>query len=176
MTRGLTITATLAAAVLLCGASPDKVPEEVAAHMRNMANECKQVGGTPLPHAFVEHGILADGLEFWAINEGAFQCDGAATLFSSASGSAQVVVYLSLPNGHAKQVFAHGADGMTMEHSGKSTKLWVGVGGQLCGQKGNPTEAEMISCDRPLRWDANAQKLDFAPLSEARIPGRLHNS
>jgi hypothetical protein len=29
-----------------------------------MADECKQVGGTPLPHAFVEHGILADGLEF----------------------------------------------------------------------------------------------------------------
>jgi hypothetical protein len=91
----------------------------------------------------------------------------------SGSGGSQVVVYLSLPNGHAKQVFAHGAEGMTIDHSGKSAKLWVGVGGQLCGQKGNPTHAEAISCDRPLRWDANAQKLDFAPMSQARIPRRL---
>ena len=174
MKRGLAVAATLAGVVLLCAASPDKVPEEIAAHMRDMADECKQVGGTPLPHAFVEHGILADGLEFWAINEGAFQCDGAASPFSGSGGS-QVVVYLPLPNGHAKQVFAHGAYGMAMDRTGTSAKLWLGIGGQLCGQKGNPTHAEAISCDRPLRWDANAQKLDFAPMSQARIPGRLRN-
>ena len=139
--------------------------------MQKLAEACKQVGG---PDAFAEHGILADDLEFWAINEGAFQCDGAASLIYGSGGS-QVVVYLSLPNGHAKQVFAHGAQGMTVEHSGKFAKLWVGVGGKLCGQKGNPTHAEAISCDRPLRWNVNAQKLDFAPLLQARIPGRLRN-
>jgi len=160
--------------MLLCGASPDKVPEEVAAHMRDMTDACKQVDGTPLPAAFVEHGNLADGLEFWSINEGGFRCDGAASLFSGSGGS-QVVVYLSLPNGHAKQVFARGAEGMAIERTGRSAKLWIGVGGPLCGQEGNPTRAQAISCDRPLRWDANAQKLDFAPLSQARIPGRLRN-
>jgi hypothetical protein len=172
MTRGLTITATLAAAVLLCGASPDKVPEEVASHMQKMADECKEVGGTPLPDRFTEHGIFADGLEFWAINEGAFRCDGAASLFSGTGGS-QVAIYMSLPNGHAKQVFAGGAYGMTIEHFGKFAKLWLSVGGQLCGQKGDPTHADMMSCDRALRWDANAHKLDFAPLSQAHIPGRM---
>jgi hypothetical protein len=174
MGRGRTVAAGIAGVVLFCGASPDKVPEEVAAHMRDMADACKQVGGTPLPDPFVERGNLADGLEFWAINEGAFQCDGAASLLSGSGGS-QVVVYLSMPTGHAKQVFARGAEGMAVEHTGNSVKLWVGVGGPLCGQKGNPTHAEAISCDRPLRWDANTQKLDFAPLSQARIPSRLRN-
>jgi hypothetical protein len=174
MRRVLTIAASLSAIILLCGESPDQVPEEVAAHMQRMADECKQVDGTPLPDKFAEHGILADGFEFWAINEGAFRCDGAASLFSGSGGS-QVVVYLTLPNGHAKQIFASGADGFSVEHSGKFTKLWIGVGGPLCGQKGNPTHADAMSCDRPLTWNAKGQRLDFAPLSRARIPGHLHN-
>ena len=172
MRRSLAVLATVAAVVLLCGASPDNVPKEVAAHMRHMADDCKQTGGTPLPHTFVERGILADGLEFWAINEGGFECDGAASLFSGSGGS-QVVVYLSVPNGHARQVFAHGAYGMTMERSGKFSILLVGVGGQLCGHQGTSTHADAISCDRPLRWDASSKKLDFAPLSQARITDRL---
>jgi hypothetical protein len=131
MRHGLTVAASLASVVLLCGAS-DKVPEEVAAHMQKMADACKQVDGTPLPNPFVEHGNLAGGLEFWAINEGAFQCDGAASLFSGSGGS-QVVVYRSLPDGHAKRIFAHGACGMAIERSGKSAKLWICVGGGLCG-------------------------------------------
>jgi hypothetical protein len=172
MGRGVTVALAIAAVVLLCGASPDNLPAEVAAHIKDMTEACKQADGIPQPDPFVEHGNLADGLEFWAINEGAFRCDGAASLFSGSGGS-QVVVYLSLPKGHAKQVFARGAEGMAIERTGHSAKLWVGVGGPLCGQKGNPTHAEAISCDRPLRWDANAQKLDFAPLSQARMPSQL---
>ena len=171
MRRGLTVTFAIAVVVLLCGASPYNLPEEVAAHIKDMAEACKQADGVPQPDPFVEHGSLADGLEFWAINEGSFRCDGAASLFSGSGGS-QVVVYLSLPNGHAKQVFAHGAYGMTIERTGHSAKLWVRIGGPLCGQKGNPTHADAISCDRPLRWDANAQRLDFAPLSQARLLSR----
>jgi hypothetical protein len=172
MTRGPAIAACLGAIILLCGAASDKVPEEVAAHMQRMADECKKVGGTPLSDKFAEQGPFADGLEFWAIDEGAFHCDGAASLFSGSGGS-QVVVYLSLPNGHARQVFAHGAYGMAIERTGGSAKLWLGVGGPLCGQKGNPTTADAISCERPLRWDAKAQRLDFAPLSSARFSGHL---
>jgi hypothetical protein len=174
MRQELTIAASLAAILLLCGASPDKVPEEVAAHMERMAHECKDVGGSPSSDKFAEHGILADGLKFWAINEGAFRCDGAASLFSGSGGS-QVVVYLSLPDGHARQIFASGAYGFSVEHSEKFARLWIGVGGPLCGQRDNPTQADTINCDRPLTWNARGQRLDLAPLSQARIPGRLHN-
>jgi hypothetical protein len=169
MRRGSSVAAAMAAVVLLCGASPNKLPEEVAAHIHDMADTCKQVNGKPLSDPMVEHGNLASGWEFWAINEGTFQCDGAASLFSGSHGS-QVVVYVSAPSGHAKQAFTSGAFGMTVEHAGNSSKIWIVVGGHLCGQKGNPTTADAISCGRPLKWDANAQKLDFAPLSDARIP------
>ena len=172
MRRGLTIVASLGAVVLLCGASPEKVPEEVEGHMKRMADACKDVGGTPLPDRFTEQVIFADGVGFWAIDEGAFKCDGAASLFSGTAGS-EVAIYLSLPNGRAKQVFASYAYGMAIEHLGKFAKLWLSVGGKLCGQKGDPTHADMMSCDRPLRWDANAHKLDFAPMSQAHIPGRM---
>jgi hypothetical protein len=145
------------------------LPEEVVKHIHDMADACMQVSEKPLSDPTIEHGNLAAGLEFWAINEGTFQCEGAASLFSGSHGS-QVVVYLSAPSGHAKQAFAHGAYAMTIDHAGTSSKIWLGVGGQLCGQGGNPTRAEAISCDRPLIWDADAQKLDFAPLSEIRIP------
>src|SRR5262245_54120523 len=112
MRRGLTIAASLTAIVLLCGASPDKAPEEVATHVQKLADACKQVGGTPLPDAFAEHGILADELEFWAINEGAFQCDGCGELDFRIRRLASRRIS-ALPNAHAKQVFAHGAQGMT---------------------------------------------------------------
>jgi hypothetical protein len=80
--------------------------------------------------------------------------------------------FVSFPPGGRNIVGSRtgGAYGMTIDRTGSSSKIWLTVSGQLCGQKGDPTHAEAISCDRPLRWDANAQKLDFAPLSEARFP------
>lgn len=172
--RGITVAAAIAMAIVLCGASPNKAPEEVVAHMRSMADACKEAGGKPLSHKFVERSNLAEGLDFWIIEEGAFQCDGAASIFCG-SGGCQVAVYLGLPNSHAKQVFLQGAHGIAVERSETSAKLWLGVGGSLCGQNENPTHAGSIRCDRPLRWDANAQMLEFAPLSEARFPTRLRN-
>ena len=174
MRRGVTLAAAIAMVGVLCGASPNKVPEEVAAHMREMTDACRAVDGKPLTHKFVEHGSLADGLGFWVINHGAFECDGDASLYSGTGGS-EVLVYLVLPNGHGKQVFGRYVYGMAMERTGTSAKLWLGVSGAMCGQEGSPTHGDSISCDRPLVWDAKAQKLDFAPLSQTRFPGRLGN-
>jgi hypothetical protein len=170
MRRVGSVAAAIVGVVLLCGASPNTIPEKVAAHMKDMADMCRQVNGKPLSEPIIEQGNLAAGLEFWAIDEAAFRCEGAESLFSGSAGSV-VVVYVSAPSGDVKQVFADGAYGMTIDHRDGFSKIWLGVSGQLCGQKGYPTHAEAISCDRPLRWDANAQKLDFAPLSEARFPG-----
>jgi hypothetical protein len=173
MGRGQTVVIAFAAIVFFCGATSDNIPEEVAAHTKDMADTCKQAGGTPQSDPFVERGNLADGLEFWAINEGAFRCDGATGSLFSGSGGSLITVYLVQPNGHAKEAFAILSYGMTIERTGKVAKLWLKVGGRLCGQKGNPTHGEAIGCERPLRWDASTQKLDFAPLSQVRLAEAL---
>jgi hypothetical protein len=174
MHRHLALLALLAAispaiAQDLTHASQGGLPDEVVTHIHEMADFCRQVKGNAPSDPPVEHGNLAAGLEFWAIDEGTFRCEGAASLFSGSHGS-EVAVYLSLSAGRVKQVFAQSAYGMTIERAGNYSKVWVRVGGKLCGQKGDPIPAETIACDRALRWDANGQKLDFAPLSEARIP------
>ena len=168
MRRDACVAAAIGAIVLVCGASASELPPEVSAQVHDLADLCRQVKGSPVVGPNIEHGNLAAGIEFWAIDEDTFQCEGAASLVSGSRGS-QVLVYVSAPSGHAKKAFEHGAFGMTIEHSGRFSTLWIGVGGQFCGQVGDPTTAELISCERTLMWNANAQKLDFAPLSEARF-------
>lgn len=145
------------------------LPETVDAHIRDMVDACKRAAGKPVSDPTVEHGHLAAELEFWAINEATFQCEDAASYFSG-SGGAQVLVYLSVDGGPATQAFTHGAYAMTIEHVGDLSRIWLGVGGQVCGQAGRPTHAQAIHCDRPLNWDARARTLDFAPLADIRSP------
>jgi hypothetical protein len=164
------IAAAITGIVLLCGASPgpDNLPEEVAKHIADMSNACRQVNGKPTVIPTAEHGSLAPGLEFWAIDEATFNCKGAEGLFSGTFGS-QVAVYGATSAGHARKTFAGNAYGMTVERSAELSRIRLIVAGRQCGQKGDPTHAEAVSCDRPLRWKASVEQLDFAPLSEIRI-------
>jgi hypothetical protein len=181
MKKATSIITALSMAVVLSGASGTPLPEVVAAHIADMDKSCKEDGGTPAPSmAFeggqspvrpaelVEHGVLVGGLtEFWAFDEGRYRCDGAASIFSG-SGGAQVYVFVRLNDGRVKQVFMHGADGMSLKRVGSSSELLLRVGGGLCRQAGNLTHAYTIGCERPLIWDKTAQKMDFAPLREPR--------
>jgi hypothetical protein len=171
MRRCGSVAAAIAGLVLLCGAASAKMPDAVAAQLREMAAECTQVHGEPNAGSSIEHGDLGAGLEFWAIDEGLFQCKGAESLFSGSGGS-QVVVYVSTPSGPAQKAFDHGAYGLSVEQTGDHAKIWIRVGGELCGQKGNPTHADLIGCERPLTWDPDARELRFAALSEARFLGQ----
>ncbi len=168
MPRHMLALASLVTVFVLCAASPRGLPPEVAAHLDEMDNVCKVVG-KPLKSKLVEHGnLVAKGMEIWAIDEGKYECDGAASLFSG-SGGAEVVVFMRMPDNSIKQVFEHGAYGMRMERSGASDTIWLTIGGPLCGQPGNPSHAASIHCERPLQWDAAKQRMDFAPLSQARF-------
>lgn len=158
----------------LCATPLKKLPEEVAAYVKGMTDLCRQVKGEPLSAPTVEHGRFAAGLEFWTINEGTLQCKGAESLYSGSHGSG-VAVYVSAPNGQAKEAFVQGAYGVTIEHTGDYAKIWIAVAGQLCGQQGDPSTAELVFCERALSWNIEGQKLDFAPLSEARIPVHFGN-
>jgi len=144
-------------------------PDEVAAHAREMATMCRTADGKPLSGPDIEQGRFPDDTNFWAINEATFQCDGAWSLFSTNHGAA-VIVFVASSEGRASEAFNHSAFGFTLERQGDLAKIWVGVGGPLCGQKGTEglSTAEMKPCERLLRWDATTKKLDFAPLNEIR--------
>lgn len=153
-------------AVVLCGAAP--WPDPVALHVKEMNAFCTDVHGKPVAGPRIEHGRLGGGQEFWALDEAGFQCDGAASLFSGSGGS-QILVYAAPSGRPPKQVFESGAYGMTIEPDGDRSRIWIKVGGELCGQTGEVVHATMMACDRSLEWDAKGEELTFASLSLARL-------
>jgi hypothetical protein len=160
------VTAAIGALFLLGGAVP--WPDAVATHVRDMAAECAQVHGQFVENPTIEHGSLDAGPDYWVLDEAGAQCKGAETLFSNQGGS-QVTVYVPRDNGQPEQVFESGSYGMTIEHTGDRSTIWITVGGMLCGQSGEPVFADIINCDRSLKWDAASKTLKLAPLSEARF-------
>ncbi len=113
--------------------------------------------------------LKGDGFTDWVIDEGAFNCDGAAGIFSG-SGGAQVHVFAGTSETRARESFVHGAYGMHLQHSNGRDILWLTVGGQLCGQSGYPSHAQTVQCERPLIWDKAAQTFNFGPLSMVQGP------
>ena len=88
--------------------------------------------------------LKGDGYTDWAIDEGAFNCDGAWGIFSG-SGGAQVYVFAGTSGTRAGESFVHGAYGMRLQHSNGRDILWLTVGGQLCGQSGYPRHSQAVS-------------------------------
>ncbi|MFL9502464.1 hypothetical protein ACJMQP_20580 [Rhodopseudomonas palustris] len=143
-------------------------PVEVATQSREMSDMCRSAGGTPRSGPDIQQGRFPDGPVFWAIDEATLACDGAAALFSTNHG-AVVHIFVETNDGHAIQAFEHAAVGVTLERSSNANKVWLNVGGALCGQNTDGlSTADMRACQRPLKWDAVTRKLDFAPLSEIR--------
>lgn len=151
-----------------------QVPAQVATYARQMAETCQQAGGKPgaSPNLAQRGDLNGDGITDWAIDEGGFDCEGAPSLFGGTGGS-QVVVFIGTPNGGTRQVFEHGAFGMRMERAGHGEVLWLVVGGPMCGQQKARSRADMMACDRPLVWDAQRGRMDFAPISQVRRPSRI---
>jgi hypothetical protein len=184
MKSWLSIPAAMLLLMVLGAATSDKLPAEVAAHVKEMNDFCRSSDGKPLPSGtfepsfdrakfhprnLVEYAFLrGPDFEVWAIDEGRFRCDHAASLFSGSGGS-QVYVFARLSDGRVRQVFNHGAYGMSLKRIGSLAELSIRVGGTLCGQAGNPSNGEAILCDRQLVWDKSTQKMDFAPLAEAQF-------
>jgi hypothetical protein len=153
------------------------MPLTIATYEHQLADLCRQLHGMPgVPKdTFVAHGDLnGDGIEDWAFDEGGFNCEGAASIFTGSGGS-QVVVFIGLTNGDARIAFQHGAYGMRLERIGSRSILWLGVGGALCGQAGEPSHAEAIYCDRLLVWNMETKRFDFAPLVSIRTPRHINN-
>lgn len=143
-------------------------PPEVQAHVARMKADCKEAGGRPArsPGLVQAADLTGDGQVDYVVHEGAFVCNGAASYFSGGAGGASVNVYVSDAKRHARNVFTHGADDIRLERKGHSARLWLGVGGELCGQKQPRSRADAEACWRPLEWKGG--QMDFAPLQQVR--------
>jgi hypothetical protein len=163
--------AILALAFSAGSAEASALPDEVQKHIDDMRKSCRELGATPIDPEkgfLVSADLNGDGISDWAIDEGKFQCDGAWSAFSG-SGGAQVYVYTGLPGNKARQAFVHGANGMRLERNVGRARLWLGVGGPLCGQAHPISNADAIPCERPLVWNKVSNKFEFAPLSTIKL-------
>ncbi|MFC7702188.1 hypothetical protein ACFQX9_36650 [Bradyrhizobium sp. GCM10028915] len=151
----------------LCGEPALELPAQVVAEVRDLADQCKEVGGKPLSGPAVEHGRLTSGPEFWTVDEVALECEGAWGLFSNAHGWNSAIFVT--PSGGEIKRFAVVGFGIKSEPGAGSSKLWAAVAGANCGQMHARSTAEMIGCERELLWRADSQQLDFASLSQARF-------
>lgn len=148
-----------------------KLPILVQKEIAEMVKMCKDAGAKPAksPGLLTVADLTGDGLPDFVIDQAAFNCDGAASLFSGSGGS-QMSVYVGTPDGQAFQAFAGGTFGVKVDKEAKPARLELVVGGQLCGQKVNAkmARADYKSCWRPVLWNAGSRKFDYAPLSQAR--------
>lgn len=142
------------------------LPAPVRAAIDALNAECQGAGGRPgaSPGLLSSVDLNGDGRSDYVIDTGAFDCEGAASLFAGTGGS--VEVFIATAAGGATRAFEHGAAGVRVAQG----KVWLAVSGPLCGQKtGDDTpRSEMQACWRPLHWDAAHRKLDFAPPSSAQ--------
>jgi hypothetical protein len=161
---------TLLAGALLCAApaAAEPRPAILLDQLAELDRMCREAGGTPrdapaLVRAADHNG---DGAADYVVDVGAYECEGAASLFGGTAGS-PVVVYASLPGGAFKAGYDDYAYGVEIE-PGPPARAWIALGGRPCGQQGTVIHATMLACSRALVWNAAAQLFAYAPLAEAR--------
>ncbi|HEY1129263.1 MAG TPA: hypothetical protein VGF12_07655 [Roseateles sp.] len=142
-------------------------PAPVRAVVSALSADCRAAGGKPgaSPGLISAVDVDGDGRDDHVIYTGAFECEGAESLFGG-TGGGSVQVFLSTAQGGAKPVFEHGAVGLRAQQR----NLWLAVGGALCGQKvtEDTPRSAMQACWRPLQWDARRRMLEFGPLSSVQ--------
>lgn len=144
------------------------LPAVVAADLQSVANQCREVGGTPQAGDAVKRVDLnGDGNEDFVLDVGAVNCDGAASIYGDREKG--VTVYAGDGHGGAVSVFSESVFGAKIEGTGASTKLWLTVSGAQCGKKPARDFASETFCDRPLVWNATSKKFEYAPVAAVRI-------
>lgn len=148
-----------------------QLPALIQKDLAEMARMCKEAGGRPgrSPELLTVVDLTGDGVADFVVDQGAFNCEGAASLFGGSGGS-QVAAYVGRPDGQAVAAFASGSFGMRIDKAARPARLELQVGGPLCGQKVTPrmARAEYRGCWRPVLWNARTGKLDFAPVSQVK--------
>jgi hypothetical protein len=149
-------------------AADPRMPATVAAAVKSVADICTEVGGKALTADAVKRADLnGDGKEDYVLDVGSVNCDGAASIYGDREKG--VLVYVGDGVGGAKEAFNDSVYGVQIEGAGPAAKVWLTVSAERCGKKPAKDFASENFCDRPLVWNAGAQRFDFAPVSAVRM-------
>ena len=165
-----------AALVLAAGAAPAQAPRKlplpVQKELSELVKACRDAGGKPAksPGLLVVADLSGDGLPDYVLDQGSFNCEGAASLFSGSGGS-HVAAYVGTPDGQAVQAFSTGSFGVKVDRAARPAQLRISVSGPMCGQRVTPKmpHSEYKACWRPVIWNVVTRKLEFAPVSQVEL-------
>lgn len=149
----------------------DRLPTTVREAVAELTQMCTDAGGKHVPSKELLQmvDLTSDGVPDYVLDQGSFNCDGAASLFGG-SGGFQMSVYRGMPGGQAVPAFSSGTFGVKVEQETSPAKLSIIVSGELCGQRITPTmsHAEYKACWRPVVWNARTKTFGFAPVSQTK--------
>jgi hypothetical protein len=152
-------------------APPAPAPAPVRADLAALHAECRSYGGRPgaSPNLLKSADLNGDGLAEYVIDQGGYNCDGAASAMGAGQSGAAVRVYAGLAGGGAKLAWQNTAYGTSIVSAGGRARLWIDTAGFECGQRGaNIPFSDIKACSRPLNWSPAKSAFIYAPLSEAK--------
>jgi hypothetical protein len=145
-------------------AAAPALPAAVKSELAQVVSICTDVGGKALADQAVERVDLnADGKEDYVLDVGRIQCEGAASAYGDRAKD--VSVFVGDGAGGASKGWSGVAYGSRIEGS----TLWLGVSGADCGKPPAPDFATENFCERPLEWNAQKRRFDYAPVSAAKM-------
>lgn len=169
MTKVFTFSTALLVATSVFGNDQTTPPKAVQDALKDMQEMCVTAGGKPAksPGLLTDADLNGDSIPDFIIDESAFICDGALSLFSGSGGS-MAVVYIGTPKGQTTKSIVQQNLGIKVNKESKPATLMLMVAGSLCGQEVTPAtpHSEMQLCWRPVMWNEENHKLEFAPVSQ----------
>lgn len=145
-----------------------QLPATVAADLKSIADQCREVGGKPQTANAVQRADFnGDGKDDFVLDTGSVNCDGAASIYGDREK--WVGVYVGDGQGGASSAFIDSVYGVTIEGTGSASRLWLTVSGEQCGKKPAKDFASENFCDRAIVWNAGTKTFDYAPVATVRM-------
>jgi hypothetical protein len=154
------------------GRAATPLPSAVRQWVIDLGKICTDASGRPgkSPDIIKYADLTGDGIMDYIVEEGAFNCEGAATAMENGQSGSDVSVFVGGAGNTATRVYSGSVYATRIDKSGPRPRLYVGVSGQLCGQRNaaNLSFAQQDFCLRPLNWVPARHTLVLAPVSEKR--------
>ncbi len=143
--------------------TPGGMPPEVAQELSSLQSNCQVMNKTPPPIGdyVTRIGLTGSGIDDWLINTAGISCAG---LTGGGGGGAMVEIFIGLPNGQARKVFARYALGVEI----RGSTVWLGSSGDQCRAAAAAPPATTTTCQVPLIWNKAAQRFDEGPPANLR--------
>ena len=143
--------------------TPGGMPPEVAQELSSLQSNCQVMNKTPPPVGdyVTRIGLTGSGIDDWLINTGGISCAG---LTGGGGGGSMVEIFIGLPNGHARKVYARYALGVEI----RGSTVWLGSSGDQCRAAAAAPPATTTTCQVPLIWNKAAQRFDEGPPANLR--------